>query len=338
MHELRKDPILNRWVAALKDSKPPEYYFETIPCLVPASKDNNCILCYGKESETFEIFAIRDSNVSNWRTRVIPRPYPVFKIEGDLGRRGVGMYDIMNSIGANEIIIESPLHDTQPEDMDAPQMSAVLETYKHRISELEKDPRFRYTLIYKDFGKIAGELYSHPHSQVIATPVIPKGIKEELDGAKAYYYYKERCVFCDIMNEELKTGKRVIVETGNFVAFIPFAPKHPFECWIMPRRHDCAFQDIDKAEIENLAVVLSSTIKKMRSLLKNPPYTYVLHTAPNRIPRKDHWHTLGEDFHWHIEIMPVITPKSGFELNSELYILDTLPEDAARYLREVSPL
>jgi UDPglucose--hexose-1-phosphate uridylyltransferase len=338
MHELRKDPILNRWVAVIKDSKPPGYYLETMPHPAHASKDNNCILCHGKEHETFEIFAIRDNNASNWRTRVIPRPYPVFRIEGDLCRRGVGMYDIMNSIGANEIIIESPSHDTQPEDMDASQMAAVLETYKHRLSELEKDPRFRYTLIHKDFGKIAGELYDHPHSQVVATPVIPKGIKEDLDGAKAYYYYKERCVFCDIINEELRTGKRAIVETSNFLSFTPFAPRYPFEYWIMPRRHNCAFQDISKPEIEDLAAILSLTIKKMRSLFKNPPYNYVLHTAPNRMPRKNHWHTLGEDFHWHIEIMPVLTQRSGFEIDSELYILDTSPEDAARYLREASPL
>lgn len=342
MYELRKDPILNRWVAVLKDSKPPGYYFETMPYPVPASKGNDCMLCTGKEHETSEIFAVRDNgsenNISNWRTRVIPRPYPIFRIEGDLGRRGVGMYDIMNSIGANEIIIESPSHNTQPEDIDASQMAIVLMTYKHRISELEKDTRFRYTLIHKDFGKIAGELYDHPHSQVVATPVIPKGIKEELDGAKAYYHYKERCVFCDIINEELRAGKRVIVETGNFLAFTPFAPRYPFEYWIMPRRHNCAFQDISNAEIEDLAAILSLTIKKMRLLLKNPPYNYTLHTAPNRMPRKDHWHTLGEDFHWHIEIMPALTQRSGFELDSELYIIATSPEDASRHLRETSPL
>lgn len=340
MHELRKDPISNRWIAVLKDSKPPSYYLDRIEHIVNDADDNNCILCQGKEDKTpQEIFAIREvgtpTNAPNWQIRVVPRINPIFQIEGDLGRRGVGMYDKMNSIGANEIIIESPKHDINPEDMGIPQMIKVVTTYKHRLYELEKDPRLRYTLIYKDCGKTAGELHYHPHSQVIATPVIPKGIKEELDGAKAYYYYKERCIFCDIMNEELRSGDRIIMKTKHFITFTPFAPKFPFEYWIVPQRHNCAFQETSDEELEDLSLILMTTIKKMKVLFKNPPYNYVLHTAPNRMPRKDHWHTLGEDFHWHMEVIPHLVTKSAFEWDSEFYILTTSPEDAAKYLKEV---
>ncbi|OGW25626.1 MAG: hypothetical protein A2X55_07190 [Nitrospirae bacterium GWB2_47_37] len=344
MHELRKDPILSRWVAVLEDSKPPHYYFERgIEHIERAGRDSDgakCILCPGREDKTpHEIFAIREigtpQNTPNWQTRVVPKPNPTFQIEGDLGRRGIGMYDRMNSIGANEIIVESPSHDTHPEDLGITHMTMVLTTYKNRINELEKDPRFRYTFIYKDCGKTAGELYHHPHSQVIATPVIPKGIKEELDGAKAYYYYKERCIYCDIISEELRAEERIIMETKNIIAFSPFAPRLPFEFWIMPKRHSCAFQDIYDEEMEDLSLILMTTIKKMKILFKNPPYNYVLHTAPNRMPRKDHWHTLGEDFHWHLEVTPHLTTKSGFEWDSEFYILPTSPEDAAKYIKEV---
>ena len=341
MHELRKDPLLNRWVAVLKDSKPPAFYLERgIEHITHDTDGSNCILCHGREDKTpAEIFAIREAgappDTPNWQTRVIPRINPIFQIEGDLGRRGVGMYDKMNSIGANEIIIESPQHNIPPDDTGIAQMINVITTYKNRISELEKDPRLRYTLIYKDCGKTAGELFHHPHSQVIATPVIPKGIKEELDGAKAYYYYKERCIFCDIMNDEMRTGERVIMETKNFIGFIPFAPRSPFEYWIMPRRHTCAFQDICDEELEDLSLILMTTINKMKTLFKNPPYNYVLHTSPNRMPRKDHWHTLGDDFHWHMEVIPHLATRSGFELDSEFYILTTSPEDAAKYLKEV---
>lgn len=340
MHELRKDPILNRWVAVLKDSKPPSYYIERgIEHVEHETNGDNCILCQGREDKTpQEIFAVREigtsANTPNWQTRVVPKPNPTFQIEGDLGRRGIGMYDRMNSIGANEIIIESPSHDTHPEDAGIAQMIKVVTTYKNRVSELERDPRFRYTFIYKDCGKTAGELYHHPHSQVIATPVIPKGIKEELDGSKAYYYYKERCIYCDIMNEELRAEERIIMETKNLIAFSPFAPRVPFEFWIVPKRHSCAFQDIYDEEMEDLSLILMTTIKKMKTLFKNPPYNYVLHTAPNRMPRKDHWHTLGEDFHWHMEVTPHLVTKSGFEWDSELYILTTSPEDAAKYLKE----
>lgn len=337
MNELRKDPLLNKWVAVLKESLAPEFYHINPDNRKDKEYEKDCILCPGNEdSLPEEICSIRESGV--WKTRVIPKPKPVFQIEGDLGRKGVGMYDKMNSIGANEIIVESPFHNIPPEDIGIDQMIKVITIYKNRLSDLEKDPRFRYTIIYKSCGKINGEPYQHPHSQAIATPIIPKGIKDELDGAKAYYYYKERCIFCDIINDELRTGTRVVTETKNFVAFVPFAPRTPFEYWILPKRHNCAFQDISGEEIDDMSLILMTTIKKMRGVLKEPSYSYVLHTAPNRMPRKNHWHTLGDDFHWHIEVMPQIITKSAFEWSSEFYILTTSPEDAAQYLRGAPPL
>ncbi|MCL4493176.1 MAG: galactose-1-phosphate uridylyltransferase [Nitrospirae bacterium] len=341
MHELRKDPLLGKWIAVLSDSKGPDFYLEKNaehPAHGP-DDEGSCILCAGREHEAGrEIFAIRGGNPPDWYTRVIPQTSPLFQIEGELGRRGVGMYDRMNSIGANEIIIESPQHTICAEDSGIAQMSRVITTYKYRLSELEKDPRLRYTHLCKDCGRAAGEGYRHPHSQIIATPVIPKGIKDELDGAKAYFYYKERCIFCDIADEEMRTGKRIIMDTANFIAFTPFAPRFPFEYWILPKKHNCAFQDIRNEEVEDLGFILMSTLKKMKYVLHDPPYSYVLHTAPNRVPRKDHWHTLGDDFHWHIEVMPQLLKKSGFELSSEFYIMATSPEDAADYLKGASPL
>jgi len=328
MHELRKDPILGRWVAVLKESRLPDMY--EIP---QENKETSCVLCPGREGETpREITAIREDGV--WLARVIPNFDPVFQIEGDLGRKGVGMYDRMNSIGANEVIIEGPEHNKPPEDMGTEQMLRVIRLYRDRVADLERDPRLRYILVFKNSGKGAGAAYTHPHSEVVATPIIPKQIKEELDGAKQYYSYKERCVFCDIIREELRLGDRVIFETGGFIAFSPFAPKFPFEFWIMPRRHSCAFHEMGDAEIEDLSLMLSTMLKKMRRVLKEPPYNYVIHTAPNRVPRRNHWHTLGEDFHWHIEVMPRLIRTSGFEWGSGFYVLTTSPEDAAKYLRE----
>ena len=335
MHELRKDPLLNRWVAVLKDSKPVEYYLKKLNGHdTKEAGTGKCLLCPGNEQEASpEIFAFRnDAYLPNsaWVTRVIPRINPVFQIEGELGRKGVGMYDKMNSIGANEIIIESPLHNSPPEEIGLSQMINVVKTYKNRISELEKDPRLRYTYLYKECGSDEDSFFNHPVSQIVATPVIPRGIKEELDGAKAYYYYKERCVFCDMLNDELRSGERIIMETTNFVAFTSFAPRSSFEYRILPKRHCCAFQDISDEEIADLALILMATVKKLKSLFMLPSYTYMLHTAPNRIPRRDHWHTLGDDFHWHIEVAPKLAIKNGFELGSEFYIITTSPEDAAR--------
>ena len=332
LNELRKDPLLGRWVAVLSRSMAPEEY--ALP--QPDTNEGTCPLCRGREEEApREIMSIREPGGGNaWLTRVIPNFNPVFKIEGDLGRRGNGMYDRMNSIGANEIIIESPDHMRPPEDMGLDQMTKVIMTYRDRITDLEKDPRLRYTLIYKNAGRNAGEVFSHPLSHLASTPVIPKRVKEELDGAKQYFGYKERCIFCDIMREELRVGARVINETRYFMAFCPYASKFPFETWIMPKRHSCTFQDIRHDEIEDMALILSGMLKKLRTLFRGISFNYFIHTAPNRVPRKDHWHTLGEDFHWHLEIMPRFLNTSGFEWGSGFYILPTSPEDASKYLRE----
>ncbi len=338
LHELRKDPVLGRWVAVMNYSKSPSDY-------ILYSNENNmdgeekCIFCPGREKEIpDEIMSVERVNTDNtqngWWTRVIPSFFPVFKVEGDLGRKGEGMYDKMNSIGSNEIIIESPEHSVRPEDIGSEQMVRVLRTYSNRMIELDKDPRFRYTLIYKNSGKEAGAFSSHPMSMLASTPIIPKRLKEELDGAKQYYAYKERCIFCDIVREEIRFEKRVILETDKFIAFCPYASKFPFESWILPKRHNCAFQDIEKDEIEDMALILSSVLKKLRAAFNGLPYNYYIHTAPNRIPRKDHWHTLGDDFHWHLEIMPRLLRTSGFEWGSGFYILPTSPEDAAKYLKE----
>ena len=335
LHELRKDPLLGRWVAVLNQSKSPsEYVFPT-----EENTEKDCLFCAGREMELSpEIMSIQNPNPAEpskkWWTRVIPNLSPIFRVEGELGRRGEGMYDKMNSIGASEIIVESPYHSVKPEDMGLDQMARVLMTYKERISDLEKDPRLRYTLIYKNSGISAGSMYSHPVSHLASTPVIPRRVKEELDGAKQYFAYKERCIFCDLIREELRFGSRVIIETKGFVAFCPYASKFPFESWIIPKRHNCAFQDVRADEIEDMALILSSVLKKLRHIFDSVPFNYFIHSAPNRIPRKNHWHTLGEDFHWHLEIMPRLLRTSGFEWGSGLYILPTSPENAAKYLRE----
>jgi len=329
MYELRKDPLLGRWVAVNKESRAPSDY--DIP--VEDYTENSCILCPGHEGRTPpEIIALRDDG--SWSVRVFPNFDLVFHIEGELGRKGVGMYDKMNSIGANELIIESPYHDRRPEDIGVTQMTRVIQTYQDRITDLKKDSRIRYVLVFKNSGRSAGAIYTHPHSEIVATPIIPKRIEDELDGAMQYYSYKERCVFCDMMRQEMKTGERVIFETKDFIAFCPFSPKFSFEFWILPKRHHCAFEEIKISELEDLGAMCTTVLKKIRQVLRNPPFNYVIHTAPHRITRQNMWHALGEDYHWHIEIVPRLTGMSGFEWGSGFHILSTSPEDAAKYLRE----
>ena len=337
MHEFRKDPILDRWIIVAKTAvtSPADYIVKKED---EADDSHSCPLCAGKEGNTPpEITAIRAPGSKpdgpGWFTRVTHLFKPLLQVDGKLNPRAVGIYDMIDGVGASELIIESPEHSSD-KGMNIEQTVRVFLTYKERIMALESDKRLKYVLISKNYGKAAGAEFSHPHSQLIASPIIPKRIKEELDGARLYYRLKDRCVFCDIIREEEKIADRIILENRNFIVFCPFAPAFPFEAWIVPRRHNCAFQDIEEEEMEGLGATVISLMDKMKKLLDDPPYNLILHTAPNRVPRRGHWHTLEDDFHWHIEVVPrLISP--GFEWRLGFYVLNIPPEEGAKYLREV---
>jgi len=339
MSRLRKDPIVGRWiiVSTERPKKPEDYnYDEPEDDVTPAE----CPFCEGNEAKTPpEIASFRAEktlpNTKGWWVRVIPSKYPVLHVEGSLEREGSGIYDWMNGVGAHEIIIETPEHARRLEDLTESQVEKILWEYRDRIMDLERDQRLRYVLVLKNQGWTAGSALNHTHSQIIATPVIPKLVKEKLDGAKSYFDYKERCIFCDMIRQELTDAERIIEESRHFVAFTPFAPRFPFEIWIYPKRHSCAYVDCSKEELMDFSRTLKTTLQRLGKALNNPPYNYILYTAPNRVPRRGHWHTLSDDFHWHLEIMPRLTRVAGFEWGSGFYINPTPPEDAARYLREV---
>jgi UDPglucose--hexose-1-phosphate uridylyltransferase len=338
MSRLRKDPIVGRWiiVSASRPKLPRDYTFEEPhDDMTPAE----CPFCGGNESKTPpEIASFRPGpttpNSPGWWVRAVPSKFPVLHIEGSLEREGSGIYDWMNGIGAHEMIIETPDHAVRLEELPENQVEKVLWAYRDRILDLERDSRLRYVLVFKNHGWNAGSDLNHAHSQIIATPVIPKLVKEKLDGAKSYYDYKERCVFCDIIKQELSSSERIIEETRHFLVMAPFAPRFPFETWIYPRKHCCCYTEITQEEIMDLSRALKNTLRRLGVVLTNPPYNFMLYSAPNRVPRSGHWHTLEDDFHWHLEIMPRLTRVAGFERGSGFYINPTPPELAAQYLRE----
>ncbi|MCI0371218.1 MAG: galactose-1-phosphate uridylyltransferase, partial [candidate division NC10 bacterium] len=206
----------------------------------------------------------------------------------------------------------------------------VLWSFRDRILDLKKDPRFQYILVFKNQGEAAGASLEHPHCQLIATPIVPKRVREEVDGAREYYRYKERCVYCDMVRQESQQRTRLITENEHFVALAPFASRFPFETWLLPKSHDPRFEDTQKEEYVSLAKVLRETLRRMDRVLANPPYNFILHNSPLR--EGDHLH-----YHWHIEIMPKLTRVAGFEWGSGFYINPTPPEEAATYLRQAEP-
>lgn len=329
--ELRKDPVSQRWVIIATERIKKPYDFSK--SVSEESKHNFCPFCYGNEDKTPpEIYALRNPpsppNTPGWQVRVVPNKFPVLRVEGGLNRRGEGMYDMMDGIGAHEVIIETPEHDKNITELDYNHLQKVILVYKTRALDLKNDIRFEYILIFRNYGKLAGASLEHPHSQLIATPIIPKRVAEEINGAKFHYEYKERCVFCDIIRQEMKDSVRVILENRNFISFAPFAPRFPFETWILPKKHNADFLTISDEEAFDLAKILKDTLLKIKKALNNPPYNYIIHTSSLR--KQD-----GYYMHWHIEITPKLIELAGFELGSGFYINPTPPEEAAKYLKEI---
>jgi UDPglucose--hexose-1-phosphate uridylyltransferase len=332
MPELRKDPVLGRWViiSTERAKRPKDFKFEPEKKVISPEE---CPFCPGNEAATPpEIMAIRgdDSkpNTPGWTLRVIPNKFPALRIEGDLNRRGEGIYDRMNGIGAHEVIIETNDHSKDLSDLDPEAFESVIYAYQQRILDLKRDKRLRYVMIFKNFGAAAGASLEHSHSQLIATPTIPKRVMEEMDGAKRYYEYRERCIFCDIVVQETKNRKRLIGENNTFILFCPFAPRFPFETWILPRRHISNFENATEEELSDLASILKDCLIRLKKALNTPPYNYIIHTTPITLSGI-------EFYHYHLEIIPVLTHIAGFEWGTGFYINPTGPEDSALYLKNI---
>lgn len=330
MPELRKDPITGRWVIIATDraKRPTDFVREK----VQIHGGGFCPFCYENESKTPpEILAYRPDgssrNTPGWTLRVVPNKFPALDIEGTLNRQGEGVYDKMNGIGAHEVIIETPNHQKTIATMDVRAVEDVLWAYRDRILDLKKDRRFKYILIFKNHGEAAGASLEHTHSQLIALPVEPKRVAEEVHGSKEYYNYKERCIFCDILRQESESGVRVISENDSFMCVAPFAPRFPFEMWIVPKGHQSAFEESQKFEFEQLAPMLKEMLARLDKVLDSPAYNYIIHTSP--LPDVS-----NEYYHWHLEIMPKLTKVAGFEWGTGFYINPTPPEESAKFLRE----
>jgi UDPglucose--hexose-1-phosphate uridylyltransferase len=329
MTELRKDPIVGRWViiSTERAKRPQEFPQE------PAVRRGGvCPLCPGSERMTPpEILAYRESggyNDPNWTLRVVSNKFPALGIEGELGKAADGIYDRMNGIGAHEIVIETERHDIDLFALPERRFQDVLWAFRDRLLDLKKDRRFKSVIIFKNHGAAAGASLSHSHSQLIALPVVPKRVMEEMTGCREYYRFRDRCVFCDIVVQEMEQKARIVEESGEFLAFAPYAPRFPFETWIVPKSHQCAYEMIGEEQARALAAVFRRTLRRLNLALENPPFNFIIHSAPFQEGAADF-------YHWHVEIMPKLTKVAGFEWGSGFYINPTPPEESAKYMREL---
>lgn len=330
MSELRRDPIGGRWIIVDTDhpSKPEEFEYEP-----HTLRGGVCPFCYGNEAMTPpEIESVREhntpANTSGWQVRVVPNKFPALQIEGELDRRGAGIYDMSNGVGAHEVLIETPYHEKDIPDLLDSEVANFLSMYCRRSQDLKKDWRFKYIMIFKNYGAAAGASLEHPHTQIVALPMVPKNVMEEIKGAHEYFEYRERCVFCDMLKQEEQEKERIILENKFFVSFCPFVSRFPFEIWVMPKKHQSYFCQANGDEILALATILKATIAKIKTIFPNLSYNFIIHSSP--MGEKEEM----EGYHWHIEFMPKLTRVAGFEWGSGFYVVSTPPELAAKYLRE----
>jgi UDPglucose--hexose-1-phosphate uridylyltransferase len=327
--ELRKDPVTGRWVIISTDrqKRPTDFHLERSRIIT----GEHCPFCPGHEDMTPpEVRAFRQNgsppNAPGWDLRVVPNRFPALQVEGNLDREGEGLFDRMNGIGAHEVIIETPDHHKTLSTMSEPEIEKVLWAYRERVADLKQDRRFRYILIFKNHGAPAGATLEHPHSQLIALPIVPDFVREEVEGSRRHFRDKERCVFCDIIRQEVSAGRRVIHENADIVALAPYAPRFPFETWLLPRSHGSRFEDASRQQYESLARMLKTVLMRFDRTLESPAYNMIIHSAPFTEETSDF-------YHWHVELIPKLTRTAGFEWGTGFYINPTSPEEAAHVLR-----
>lgn len=325
--ELRKDPITRSWVLVGDDIP------ENTPR--PAAA---CRFCPGANEKLQQISSRSGVRGAGWSARAVVHPGAIYHVEGEAERRGQGMYDHMSTLGAHEVLVENPRHDRQLWNADEDEIQQFLLLAAQRIQDLKGDSRFRYISVFKNFGAPAGQEFEHPHSQLTATTFIPRRVLYELRAAFDFYRQKDRCVFCDIVAQEMNENERLVEVRGDFLAVCPYASRTPFETWILPRPHEAAFERfalVHPGAMRDLAGLLKRTLERIRTLTDS--FHLVLHTSPNR----DHasaslgyWKTLDQDYHWHIEILPILASKAKSYTFKEVYYSPVSPESAARRLRE----
>ncbi|MCS7192515.1 MAG: galactose-1-phosphate uridylyltransferase [Armatimonadetes bacterium] len=333
MPELRQDYATKEWVIiATERAKRPHDFLKGRPEPTPLpSYDPKCPFCPGNEYMTPpETFAIRDGTLpdaSGWLVRVVPNKFPALIPNGRPRRSRSGLYLRMEGIGHHEVVIESPEHDKTLALLSQSQVEGVAKAYRSRYQALNANPANELVLIFRNQGEKAGTSLIHPHSQIVATPIVPVPIRRVLYEAERHYDAMGRCVFCDILEHELDCGERIVCENQHFVAFVPYAARVPFEVHILPRYHQASFGEFPDEQISDFAAILKLVLCKLYFGLKNPDYNFAIITAP-------HYSQGDPHFHWHLKILPRLTTTAGFEIGSGMYINVSLPEENAKFLRE----
>lgn len=333
MPELRQNIILKEWVViSTERAKRPEQLKED------SSKINvdepvyekTCPFCAGNEEKfgNTEEF-LRYGTEKEWKLRVIPNKYPALVPKhGDVSINTEGMHRCMDGVGQHEVLIETPRHNVSIATMTVDEVELTLKAYRERYTALMSMPYIESVILFRNHGTRAGASLRHPHSQIIALPIIPRDIQYRINESIRYYQEHRASIFARVLEDEIKEKKRIILETEHFVVFVPFAAGTPFHMWIFPRQHRADFSQIEDIELQDLARTLRTTLAKLYYGLNNPDYNYIIRSAPRG-------YEFAPYFRWYVTIIPRLTRTAGFELGSGMFINTSIPEEDAEYLRGI---
>ncbi|MEZ5404463.1 MAG: galactose-1-phosphate uridylyltransferase [Bryobacteraceae bacterium] len=329
MPELRQDPATKDWVViATERSRRPDQFRRSAPRTAPPAHDPKCPFCAGNEDRTPGELARLPAGPAPWQVRVVPNRFPALAPEGETKRTTLGGFFMrMDGVGHHEVVIETPAHNGFPASMEDGEVETVLRAWRDRYRALRRDPRVKLIVIFKNHGEAAGTSLVHPHSQIVATPVVPAYVRRKCEEALRYYDATGRCLHTDIFESERKAAVRVTDENGHFFVFHPFASRAPFETWIAPHRFRSSFGQANNPELAALARVLRRTMVSFEDLLGDPDFNLVIHSAPAGEEDEEY-------FCWHLQIVPRLTQIAGFEIGSGMYINTAIPEETARAVRE----
>jgi UDPglucose--hexose-1-phosphate uridylyltransferase len=340
MSELRKDLISGRWViiATERSKRPDDFRPRAATAPVPEAA-GFCPFCEGSESKTPpEVYALRAPGTApdspGWTVRVVPNKFPALTPGPPPPRATGGIFQSMEGRGVHEVIIENPDHALELGDLPVAHIRDVLRVFQLRIEAIQKQLHYQYVQIFKNKGKEAGASLSHPHSQIVATPIVPKRVKEEIYGADRLYRTFKECGFCRILREEEAAAQRIIARNDHFAVFAPYASRFPFEMAVFPKRHSAFFAGVQENELGPLAEILKDVLTRLKRTVNDPPFNMVLHQAPNPSMSAKDWPDLHLKSHWHLEIIPVLTKVAGFEWGTGFYINPVPPETGAAFLRQ----
>ncbi|MBU1206286.1 MAG: galactose-1-phosphate uridylyltransferase [Proteobacteria bacterium] len=330
MNEIRQNKATKQWViyATARGKRPHDFRRQKDESEPLSVFDQGCPFCPGNEGMLPSILIEVPGKKPNlWQARVVPNKFPALTPEGDTSRFTKGIYVGMQGYGKHEVIIETPFHNQQIAQMSPEEVEIIIETYHRRYVDLMKEHKNMMIIIFRNHGLQAGTSLVHPHSQIIVTGMVPNHIRWREEESQRYFDEWGRCVYCDILDFEIRDRKRVVLEDSSFLVFVPYAAEGPFEIWIMPKNHQASFGQISDESKSDLAFGLREILARLHKKLNNPDYNYVINTSPQ-------YKADEPQLHWYLQIRPRLTTQAGFEIGSGISINPSLPETDADFLNK----